>query len=329
IIVNNSNKVIILHYEALSEQSLLEYIPGYSVLTDFDPEMAIIAVSGDNILFTFADGTTFTLTKIVNYLLEEGVPETNFSDIPSLNNLFDYIFDEDFMLDELNDIAPAANSENQTSHIFAQQREEVIENADIIAVKPRSIQTLENTEEVNIAVNPLPILKGKPIPQNLQNKPIDEKASANKIPGENFEGTTRKDVYNGSAGDDQIYGYEHNDTLSGDEGNDRILGGTGRDKLYGNSGSDTLSGEEGNDRLYGGSGQDTLNGGSGRDLLYGNAGQDILSGGLGNDLLRGGADNDQLNGNEGNDRLYGGDGNDTLTDTSGRNSLYGEDGNDQ
>ena len=95
-------------------------------------------------------------------------------------------------------------------------------------------------------------------------------------------------------------------------------GSAGNDNLYGYAGNDTLSGGEGNDTLQGYDGDDVLNGGAGRDNLYGGSGNDTLNGGTGNgDYLTGGAGNDTY--------LYAsGDGHTTISNydnDAGRNDV--------
>ena len=124
------------------------------------------------------------------------------------------------------------------------------------------------------------------------------------------------DILNGDEGNDKLYALGGNDILNGGAGDDTLLGGEGDDILNGGAGDDTLLGEEdddilngdeGNDALYGQSGNDILNGGAGDDILDGGEGDDILNGGVGDDVLNGGKGYDILNGGAGNDILNGGD----------------------
>lgn len=84
----------------------------------------------------------------------------------------------------------------------------------------------------------------------------------------------------GSAGGEQLAGYDGNDLLRGLSGNDT---------LFGMGGDDQIEGGDGNDYLSGGNGQHN---GSGNDLLIGDAGNDILAGEDGDDTLIGGAGDD-------------------------------------
>lgn len=135
---------------------------------------------------------------------------------------------------------------------------------------------------------------------------------ASEIERQQYIGTQRADLINGTDGDDVIDGLAGNDTIYGKKGNDNVIGGDGDDWLYGDEGSDQIKGGSGNDNLDGGSGDDTLDGESGDDSFYGGAGNDKLTGGTGDDWLNGG---------EGQDVYYYniGDGIDTIMET-GHNS---------
>ncbi|ORF02841.1 calcium-binding protein [Snodgrassella alvi] len=126
--------------------------------------------------------------------------------------------------------------------------------------------------------------------------------------GDNIlNGGEGNDTLCGGAGDDILNGDEGNDTLNGNDGNDILNGDEGNDTLWGGAGDDILNGDEGNDTLNGGTENDILNGGAGDDILNGGAGDDILNGGVGDDILNGGEGYDILNGGAGNDILNGGD----------------------
>lgn len=148
-------------------------------------------------------------------------------------------------------------------------------------------------------------------------------------------------IFDGGAGNDQIFGGDHvNSFITGGDGDDYVYGGQyGKNKLYGGDGDDilvggrehdTLYGEAGNDHLMGGQkwASDTLYGGAGDDELEGGGGNDFLYGGADNDLLRGGDGNDTLDGGAGADKLYGNLGNDILDGGAGNDLLYGDLGND-
>jgi hypothetical protein len=97
-----------------------------------------------------------------------------------------------------------------------------------------------------------------------------------------------------------INGTTARDILDGSDGDDVINGLAGNDWLRGEGGDDVLNGDDGDDTLGGGFGLDILNGGNGRDLLYASIGVDNLFGDAGNDFfdlryaaaVDGGADTD-------------------------------------
>ncbi|MEM1111638.1 MAG: calcium-binding protein [Pseudomonadota bacterium] len=122
------------------------------------------------------------------------------------------------------------------------------------------------------------------------------------------------EYFEGTAGQDEIYGGSREGTVNGGAGDDVIysrysspnrilMGGLGDDQLFGLNGNRLLGGE-GNDMLkasgsglagitlMGGNGHDSLQGNAGDDRLEGEAGQDSLYGGGGDDLLLGGTGHD-------------------------------------
>ena len=180
----------------------------------------------------------------------------------------------------------------------------------------------------------------------------------------NFFGNSLVNIFNGTAGSDNMFGQANNDILRGNGGNDRLNGGTCNDTLNGGAGIDTADYSSGSllghsytgatagvtvnlntvgQQNTGGAGLDTLVsieniiGTNFADRLTGNAGNNTLSGQDGNDTLNGGAGNDTLNGGSGNDTLVGGDGFDTLNGGTGNDTITsdgdggtynGETGND-
>jgi Ca2+-binding RTX toxin-like protein len=70
-------------------------------------------------------------------------------------------------------------------------------------------------------------------------------------------------------------------------GSNTFNGSYGNDIVYGERGSDTLNGGGGNDLLYGGVGDDNVYGGTGNDLLSGGWGADDIDGQSGNDFVHG------------------------------------------
>lgn len=164
------------------------------------------------------------------------------------------------------------------------------------------------------------------------------------------------DTFNGSTGNDTVYGFGGTDTMNGNAGNDYADGGAGNDTISGGDGNDTAVGGLGNDIINGGLGIDTasystataavtvnlglaaqqntvgagydtlasierLIGSKYNDTLTGNTLANLLQGGLGNDILRGAAGNDVLDGSAGNDILYGGAGRDGMAGGAGSDTF--------
>src|SRR5215207_286174 len=92
-------------------------------------------------------------------------------------------------------------------------------------------------------------------------------------------------------------------------------GTDGDDVIYGGSTADTIDGKGGADALYGKGGSDTLYGGPGNDnpatILYDNVTNSYVSAGV-----RGGGGDDTIEGQEGDDDMEGNAGRDTVNDTS-------------
>jgi Ca2+-binding RTX toxin-like protein len=153
-------------------------------------------------------------------------------------------------------------------------------------------------------------------------------------------GTNSRNLLDGEAGNDTLFGQGAKDTLMGGEGDDSISintstsslnlldGGAGKDTLLGGSSTDTMIGGSGNDSLSGlfnrgdgGGGNDTIDvsqvgtsvpqitliGGAGSDSLVGSTNSGVsnfFDGGTGNDFIQFGTTNDKLIGNtEGNDTI--------------------------
>ena len=153
-------------------------------------------------------------------------------------------------------------------------------------------------------------------------------------------GTNSRNLLDGEAGNDTLFGQGAKDTLMGGEGDDSISintstsslnlldGGAGEDTLLGGSSTDTMIGGSGNDSLSGlfnrgdgGGGNDTIDasqtgtfvpqitliGGAGSDSLVGSTNSGVsnfFDGGTGNDFIQFGTTNDKLIGNtEGNDTI--------------------------
>ncbi|HZD16667.1 MAG TPA: calcium-binding protein, partial [Actinomycetota bacterium] len=153
-------------------------------------------------------------------------------------------------------------------------------------------------------------------------------------------GTSGKDVFQDTPGDQVYCGKGGGDVFVADSGNDAFIGGSGNDtvrfsatngpvtvdllkktatgdgtgfltgieRVVGSPQADILKGDGSRNVLKGGPGNDLLIGRGGRDLLVGQGGRDTERGGAGGDTLKGGAANDALFGQGGDDALNGGGG---------------------
>jgi Ca2+-binding RTX toxin-like protein len=155
-------------------------------------------------------------------------------------------------------------------------------------------------------------------------------------------------MYEGTAGDDEIYATTGSDLAAGEDGNDVIRGRAGPDVLMGGEGDDSLFGQTGQDRVMGDSGDDEVHGGAGEDTMMGGSGNDTLYGGPGDDELVGaditnrdwelGDWHAEITPSSGHEFqapeadeanvLYGGDGNDSLLLGEG-DTAFGGSGNDE
>jgi len=141
-------------------------------------------------------------------------------------------------------------------------------------------------------------------------------------------GTAADDIFMGSIGADEIFGYFGTDTAD-------YLESTAGVNVFlntyhgGNSGGDAEGDRlESIENVYGSSHDDTISGDGNSNVLNGRAGNDILFGRYGNDILDGGDGDDILEGGSGDDLLEGGDGDDILEGGSGDDLLEGGDGGD-
>lgn len=141
-------------------------------------------------------------------------------------------------------------------------------------------------------------------------------------------GSLCSDLIDGGAGDDNIDARGGGDIVRGGEGDDHIVAGDGDDTVFAGKGDDIVFGGAGNDLLSGGDGNDRLYGGDGDDILFGDAGNDLLDGGAGDDILQGGAGDDRLEGGEGDDVVSGEEGDDVLDGGAGDDVLLGGAGDD-
>jgi Ca2+-binding RTX toxin-like protein len=123
---------------------------------------------------------------------------------------------------------------------------------------------------------------------------FDDKQDGRDVLSVHFDGTDGNDQVFGGPNDDTIKGGKGLDALYGEGGNDWIYGGADRDWLFGGDDRDHLFGEGGLDEMYGDSGDDELYGGELSDLLDGGPGIDILAGGRDADWLTGGSEPDRF-----------------------------------
>jgi len=147
-------------------------------------------------------------------------------------------------------------------------------------------------------------------------------------------------VFNGTIGNDILFGTDKKDKISGKEGSDLIFG-------FGNDGggkAETLKGGIGDDEIVGDqdplglctgscilgtAGDDMIEGGNGDDIIFGDDGNDdILEKAAGNDIVFGGAGDDGIDVGNGDDEVYGGTGNDVILLGNGNDVAFGGQGDD-
>ena len=107
-------------------------------------------------------------------------------------------------------------------------------------------------------------------------------SSQNGFKIEDFEGLKE---FNGTSGNDLLYGTDENELINGGAGFDYIDGQGGDDVISGGDEMDFILGGAGNDLISGDNGNDMINGGDGHDIIAGGAGSDQLAGGAGNDVF--------------------------------------------
>lgn len=134
---------------------------------------------------------------------------------------------------------------------------------------------------------------------------------------------------------DVVFGGSGNDLITSLDGNNQFHGGAGRDTIRANDadwvsyGADTITGGAGHDRLFGGTGEDRMAGDDGRDYVHGGADDDGLSGGAGADTVLGGRGDDWIFGERGADLLLGHGGRDTIEGGGGNDTMTGGGGADR
>lgn len=125
----------------------------------------------------------------------------------------------------------------------------------------------------------------------------------------NFQFTAN--VFNGSNGDDSIFGTIQNETINGLGGNDTLYGGGGTDTINGGTGNDYIvstswqgvyNGDDGDDTIAGGR---VMNGGNGNDSIIGHlTNTDFITGGDGADTIETRGTITTRDGNNGGDVIY-------------------------
>jgi Ca2+-binding RTX toxin-like protein len=155
-------------------------------------------------------------------------------------------------------------------------------------------------------------------------------------------GGDHEDIIYGEGGTDEMVGYDGNDDMFGGDDADTVWGLQGDDTLSGGAGNDDMIGDEGADAMYGDAGGDHMVGGSENDNIWGDdvsgsvSGDDVIIAGSGDDTVHGGYGADSIRGDEDDDQLYGdytatdtlNGGNDTLIGGMGMDGMYGGYGDD-
>jgi Ca2+-binding RTX toxin-like protein len=139
-------------------------------------------------------------------------------------------------------------------------------------------------------------------------------------------GINGQSVYNGTPGDDRVFGGNDNDTFWGGDGNDVIEGGGGDDVALGGNGNDIITDLAGADVLKGGPGNDAIDGGIGDDILLGADGADFLNGGANDNEEFAGPGNDFIIAGQGADAVFGDGGDDWIEGGTGQDLLQGDHG---
>ena len=147
--------------------------------------------------------------------------------------------------------------------------------------------------------------------------------STNKIDPAGINGQS---VYNGTDGNDKVFGGNDNDTFWGGLGNDRIEGNGGDDIALGGEGDDIITDLDGADVPKGGPGNDAIDAGPGDDIPMGNAGNDFINGGANDNESFAGPGNDYVIAGQGADTVFGDGGDDWLEGGTGQDLLQGDHG---
>ena len=139
-------------------------------------------------------------------------------------------------------------------------------------------------------------------------------------------GINGQSVYNGSSGNDRVFGGNDNDTFWGGAGNDVIEGNGGDDVALGGDGNDIITDLSGADVLKGGPGNDAIDAGIGNDIVLGGDGADFLNAGANDNETFAGPGNDHIIAGQGADAVFGDGGNDWIQGGTGQDLLQGDHG---
>ncbi|KNG92955.1 hypothetical protein ATO11_13540 [Pseudaestuariivita atlantica] len=131
------------------------------------------------------------------------------------------------------------------------------------------------------------------------------------------------DVFDGSTGNDTVYGGAGSDQINGGDGNDLIFGGTSSPGDGFREGNQILRGGNGNDFVTA-QGSSQIFGGAGSDVLLGSSEADLIDGGTSSDIIRGRGGSDEIHGGGGNDRVITGAGNSTVFGGAGNDFIQGD-----
>jgi Ca2+-binding RTX toxin-like protein len=139
-------------------------------------------------------------------------------------------------------------------------------------------------------------------------------------------GINAQNTFNGTSGNDRIWGGVDSDTFWGNDGNDRIEGSDGGDVALGGEGRDVITDSAGDDILKGGPGNDAIDSGVGLDVIMAGDGDDLMNGGLNDNDTFAGEGNDFVISGEGADTVFGGGGDDWQEGGNGNDLLQGDSG---
>jgi Ca2+-binding RTX toxin-like protein len=133
-------------------------------------------------------------------------------------------------------------------------------------------------------------------------------------------------VYQGTDGNDRVFGGNDNDTFWGGKGNDVIEGNGGDDVALGGEGNDIMTDLGGADVTKGGPGNDAIDTGIGDDITMGGDGQDFINAGANDNESFAGPGNDFVIAGQGADAVFGDGGDDWIEGGTGQDLLQGDHG---